>query len=261
MYKINATQISDQINLESLQTDFTAELLFVNYYELFYEVGTEQYISVLKYGVVCFLNCDDTVSNDFIQVVSRHCKYFYDSELSKEYYIDPNAYEVKFGFNKGDINYVDIETMRLIMLNIAQSVALDYYFEKSRILLEETNKHTSVLEVRGKLAISDKKLKQFIGKTLNLKNEIVANLHIFDSPPETKQNDYLIRIDIELKQALNMEKRSDNIHEDLKIIREHLELFSDILHHGASMKLEWVVMILVLIEVFDLIYRGYILKH
>ncbi len=261
MYKINATQISDEINLESMQADYTAELLYTNYYELFYEVGTEQYISVLKYGVVCFLNCDDTISNDFNQVVSKHCAYFYDSELTKEYYIEPVAKEVKFGFNKADLVYCDIETMRLIMLNLAQSVALDYYFQKARILLEETNKHTSVLEARGKLSISDKKLKQFIGKTLNLKNEIVANLHIFDSPPETWQSDYLIRIDIEMKQALYMEKRSDNIHEDLKIIREHLELFSDILHHGASMKLEWVVMILVLIEVFDLIYKGYILKH
>lgn len=261
MYKILATQIADHINFETLQEGYTAELLYANYYELFYEVGTEQYISVLKYGVVCYLNCDDSKSNEFTRIVSQHCNYFYDSELTKVYYIEPNARELKFGFNKTDLTYCDIETMRLVMLNLAQSVALDYYFQKARILLEETNKHTSVLETRGKLAISDKKLKQFIGKTLNLKNEIVSNLHIFDSPPETWQSDYLIKIDIELKQALYMEKRSDNIHEDLKIIREHLELFSDLLHHGASMKLEWVVMILVLIEVFDLIYKGYILKH
>jgi len=260
MYKVIATQISDSINIDSFQAAYTAELIYANYYQLYYEVGSEQYISVLKYGVVCFLNLDDSHINEFTEIVSQHCKYFYDSELNKEYYIEPNATETKFGFNKADLTYCDIESMRLIMLNIAQSVALDYYFQKARILLEETNKHTQVLETLGKLAISDNKLKKFIGKTLNLKNQILENLHIFDTVPEVWQSEYLIKIDIELKAALYMERRSNNIHEDLKIIREHLELFSDIMHHGASMKLEVVVVVLVLIEVFDLIIKGYILK-
>lgn len=260
MYIVKAIQISDHINLDSFRTGYDAELLYANHFELYYEVDTEKYLSVLKYGVVCFLNFDEAAINDFIDIVSNHCKYFYDSELVKEYYIETNAAEVKFGINKADLTYIDIETMRLVMLNIAQSVALDYYFQKSRILLEETNKHTSVLEKLGKLKISDKNLKKFIGKTLNLKNQILENLHIFDSIPETWQSDYLIKIDIELKAALHMERRSENIHEDLKIIREHLEYFSDIIHHSASTKQELIVIVLVFIEVFDIIIRGYLFK-
>lgn len=260
MYKIIATQISDNINIDAFKEAYNAELLYTNYYELFYEVGTEQYLSVLKYGVVCFLNFEEDQINDFTKLISKYCVYFYDSELNKEYFINPNASDVKFGINEADLTYCDIENMRLLMLNLAQSVALDYYFQKVRILLEETNKHTSILEKKGKLDISDKNLKKFIGKTLNLKNQIIENLHIFDSIPETWQSDYLIRIDTEMKNALYMEKRSGNIHEDLKIIREHLEYFSDIIHHSTSTKQEMIVIVLVLIEVFDLIIRGYILK-
>ncbi len=259
MYKAIATQISDHINIETFQTVYDAELLYSNYYELFYEVGTEQYVSVFKYGVVCYLNFDNKQTNIFLDAISNHCNYFYDSELNKEYFLKPNCSDIKFGYNKADLTYCDIETMRLIMLNLAQSVALDYYFQQSRILLEETNKHTSVLEKRGKLAISDMALKKFIGKTLNLKNTIVENLHIFDSIPETWQSDYLIRIDIDMKSALYMEKRSANVHEDLRIIREHLEYFSDIMHHSASAKLEMIVIVLVMIEVLDIIFRGYII--
>lgn len=261
MFKITANQISDSIDIDQFQLHYTGELLYSNYYELFYEVGTEQFISVLKYGVVCFMNVSNSKTDEFIKTVSNHCKYFYDSELTKDYYIEPNSPEIKFGCNKATLTYVDIETMRLIMLNLAQSVALDYYFQQSRVLLEETNKHTIVLEKRGKLEISDKNLKKFIGKTLNLKNKILENLHIFDSVPETWQSDFLLKIDIELKNALYMERRSDTIHEDLKIIREHLEYFSDIMHHSASTKLETIVIVLVLFEVIDIIVRGYILPH
>ena len=88
-----------------------------------------------------------------------------------------------------------------------------------------------------------------------MKNQIIENLHIFDSVPETWQSDNLNLIDIGMKEALNMEKRSEKIHEELTIIKEQLELFADLMHHGASMKLEWVVIVLVFIEVFDLIYQ------
>jgi uncharacterized Rmd1/YagE family protein len=259
MYKIVANQISDNISIDTFQSAYNAELLYANYYELFYEVGTEQYVTILKYGVVCFLNFDDDLTNEFNKIISQHCKYFYDSELVKEYYINPDAKDTKFGYNKADLAYCDIESIRLIMINIAQSVALDYYFQQARILLEETNKHTSALEKYGKLKISDIALRKFIGKTLHLKNQIVENLHIFDSLPETWQSDHLIKIDFGLKAALFMERRSANIHEDLRIIREHLEYFSDILHYTTSTRLEWIVIILVFIEVFDLIIRGYIL--
>ena len=238
MFKVISSQISDNIDIDSFKRVYSAELLYSDHVELFYEVDTEVYVSVFKYGVVCFFNYDDTSISEFTKLISQHCIYFYDSELNKEYQIEPQAKELKFGFNKAEITYFDIDTLRLIMLNTAQSVALDYYFQKARILLEETNKHTSILEKNGKLTISDKEIKKFIGQTHNLKNQIVENLHIFDSAPETRQSDYLIKIDFELKRALYMEKRSLNIHEELQIIREHLEYFSGIMNHGASMRLE-----------------------
>jgi uncharacterized Rmd1/YagE family protein len=222
---------------------------------LFYEVDTEQYISIFKYGVVCFLNFDDAKINEFIKLISQHCKYFYDSEMTKEYQIEPNAKETKFGFSKAALTYCDIESMRLIMLNLAQSVALDYYYQQSRILLEETNTHTAFLEKRGKVLLSNTELKKFIGKTLNLKNRIVENLHIFDSIPETWQSDHLIKIDIGMKEALYMVKRSDSVHEQLKIIREHLEYFGDIMHHSVSTKQELIIIVLVFIEVVDIIMK------
>ena len=255
MYHIVAHQISDNIDTDTFQTVFTAELINSNHFELFFEVDANRYVSVFKYGVVCFLNYKDNEINDFIELISKHCKYFYDSELTKEYQVELDAKETKYGTRKAELTYCDIEGMRLIMLNIAQSVALDYYFQQSRVLLEETNKHTSLLEKKGKVLMSGIELKKFLGKTLNLKNRIVENLHIFDSVPETWQSDSLIIIDNGMKEALHMEKRSNNIHEELKIIREHLEYFSDIMNHSMSTKAELIIVVLVAIEVVDIIAR------
>ena len=255
MYNLLAQQISDNIDIDSFQAIYPAELINATHYELFYEVDSRRYVSVFKYGVICFLNFNDTEANEFIKLISQHCKYFYDSELTKEYQIKLDAENNKYEYRVVELTYCDFDTLRLIMMNVSQSVALDYYFQQSRILLEETNQHTSNLEKHGKILISDKELKKFIGKTLNLKNRIVENLHIFDSLPETWQNDELIKIDIGMKDALYMIKRSDSVHEDLKIIREHLEYFGDIMHHGTSTKQENIVIFLVLIEVIDILIK------
>jgi uncharacterized Rmd1/YagE family protein len=66
-----------------------------------------------------------------------------------------------------------------MMLHVSQSVVLDYFSKQTTRLLEETHTHTLVLEQKGKLDISGRSLKRFIGKTLNLKNRIAENLELF----------------------------------------------------------------------------------
>jgi uncharacterized Rmd1/YagE family protein len=255
MYKIFALQISDSIDLKSLQNDFASELIFSNHNELFYEVDTEVYISVFKYGAVCFFNCKEERKNDFIKLLSKHCKIFYDSELSKEYNVEPTTGELKFEFNSIKINYIDIDCIKLIMLNIAQSVTLDYYLQFAKIQLGETSKHTELLEKKGNLLLSNKKVKRYIGQTHNLKNQLVENLSIFDIATEIKQNDYLIKIDIGMKEALLMERRSYNIQNELETVREHLDFFSNIINQKKSAIMEWVIVLLLAIFALDVLFR------
>jgi len=257
MFKIFATQISDEINLDSFRVQYSAELLYSNYYELFYEVDTEIYVSIFKYGVVCFFNFDDARMDEFIKLISGHCIYFYDCELNKNFLIEPDSQELKFGFNKMKIVYYDIDAIKLIMLNIAQAVALENYFQLARIQLKKTSKFTTLLEKNGKLSITDKELKKFIGKTHNLKNQIVENLSLLDSISDIEHNEYLIIIDEGMKDALYIEKRAKNIYDELTIIREHLEYFNDIIKHKSSTKLEWIVIALLIIFVIDIVIERF----
>jgi uncharacterized Rmd1/YagE family protein len=142
--------------------------------------------------------------------------------------------------------------IRLVMLNLSQSVALDRYSEITEELLVETNKHTSYLEEKGKLDISGNSLKRFIGKILNIKNKISENLYIFDSPESTWENEQLNKINQDLKRTFDLQDRYRLIHDRIDIIKENLELFKDIMDHKESSKLEWIIIILIVIEVIDL---------
>ena len=139
------------------------------------------------------------------------------------------------------------------MLNVSHSVALDFYSEQSDVLLEGTNHQIQFLENEGKLNISGKNLRRYIGRTLNLKNKISQNLYIFDSPPETWEDENLNKIDIGLKKTFDLQIRYRNIQEDLQIIKENLELFKDLMQYKKSTLLEWIVILLILVEVVNLL--------
>lgn len=145
------------------------------------------------------------------------------------------------------------------MLNTSQSVALNGYSEITEELLMETNKHTKYLENKGKLDISGNKLKRFIGKVLNIKNRILENLYIFDSPVITWENEQLNKLNTDLKQTFDLKDRYRLIHDRIEIIKENLELFKDIMDHKESSRLEWVIIILIVIEVVDMFIAKFLL--
>ena len=253
MHRVLSYQIADAIDLRQFRGVFKAEVHFSDADELLYRMDTDQFIYVFKYGVVCFLNCDAIRISDFLRLVSPYCKYKREENLTEEYLVEDGAPEIRIGYNKIEIMRADIEVLRLIMLNVSQSVALDYYSEQTTKLMEDTNYHTQILEQKGRLAIRGNSLKRYIGRTLLLKNRIAENLYIFDSPPETWDDESLNKIDTELKRTFDLQDRTRNIHEGLNIIRDNLELFRALLQYRHGTVLEWIVIALIAVEVINMI--------
>lgn len=250
--KVLAYQIADGIDIKGFKNSFRAQVHFSDTDEVFYIIDDDKFIYVFKYGVVSFLNHDEVKISEFIQFITPYCKNFSEVKLSEEFEIDTGAKEIRFGFNKIEIMSPNVDIFRLIMLNVSQSVALDYYYEVTNKLLLETNLQTQYLEKKGRLYISGRNLKKYIGRTLNLKSNISENLYIFDSPPETWEDEDLNKIDIGLKKTFDLQVRFRHIQESLQIIKENFELFKDIMQYRSSYVLEVIIIILILLEVINL---------
>ena len=131
MQQVLSYQIADSIDIKNFKNAFKAEVYYGDADELFYHTDTDKFIYVFKYGVVCFLNSDPIRISEFLAYISKFCKNRFEENLTEEYLIRTNAPENKIGYNQIEIVGSDTEVLRLIMLNVAQSVALDYYFEAS----------------------------------------------------------------------------------------------------------------------------------
>lgn len=256
--KVNAYQYAESIDVKTFKSDFTVEVNYSSSDELFFKMEDGRYVYVFKYGVICFLNYDAVKIAEFFKLIKQYSKNPIENKLFEEFLIETGCKQNSFGYNKVEITKSDSDTLRLIMLNVSHSVALDYYSDQSDILLEGTNHQIQYLENKGKLNISGNNLRRYIGRTLNLKNKISQNLYIFDSPPETWEDENLNKIDIGLKKTFDLQIRYRNIQEDLQIIKENLELFKDLMQYKKSNLLEWIVILLILIEVVNVLVDKFI---
>ena len=251
--KVLAYQIADSIDIKGFKNSFKAEILYSDNDEIFYLIDPDKYIYIFKYGVVSFLNYDELKISEFIRFITPFCKNFSESRHNEEFDIETGADEIRFGFNKIEILSPNADVFRLIMLNVSQSVALDYYYEITNKLLMETKLQTQYLEQKGRLNISGTNLKKFIGRTLNLKSSIAENLYIFDAPPETWEDEDLNKIHNGLKKTFDLQVRFRHIQESLQIIKDNFELFKDIMQYRSSYVLEIIIILLILVEVVNLV--------
>jgi len=251
--RVISFQVADNIDVRQFKNVFTANIHYADMEELFYDIGNQKYLYVFKHGIVSFIGYSETEMSAFLQLIKPYCKNYIEQRLSDEFDIETGAPSVIYGFSKVEIPKADIETLRLIMLNVSQSVALDYYDQQTNLLLAETNYHTQILEKKGKIELGGINLKKYIGRTLNLKNKIAANLYIFDSPEETWENEALNQLDVGLKKTFELQSRFRNVHEGLAIVKENLELLRDLLQNRNSARLEWIIIILILVEVINLL--------
>ncbi|MDF0707727.1 RMD1 family protein [Flagellimonas okinawensis] len=254
----HAHQIAEAISVPSCKTMFRGRLIVSDNDELFFERYKGEFVYIFKYGVVCTYNAGPEEREKVIDEVLPHCKNPLETRLVEKIEICVGNKEDKITYDKVNLAKFHVDALRLIMLHVSQSIALNRYAWISGEILADTEKHTSNLEVNGRLSIGGTKLKKYIGRVLNVKNRISENLYIFDSPEATWEDGELNKLDQHLKATFDLKNRYRSIHDQLEIIKDNLDLFKEITFHRENNRLEWVIIILILVEVMDLLLIKFI---
>ncbi len=246
--------VNSNINIETIKNSLLFELVKEEPTELLYKTETGGYIFIANYGSVVFVDVEQGEQTHILRSIRELLSIEYTADFESEKYtieIDSKK-QRKVLFNKVILESYQEDKVYTVMFSIAQSIALDYYSSQSEQLLEETRVYTTQLETKGRVDLKGRKLIQYIGKVLNIKNHIARNLYIFDTPQLMWEEQSLDQLHSALTRELDITLRYRYIQENLGIVQENLELFKDLSQHSHNAQLEWIIIILILIEVIDL---------
>ncbi len=253
-HSIVGYHLGEKLDLKTIKHSLAFECIYADPTELIYQNEDESFFQIFDYGSIVFLGVDNSIKTEIINNI-RNILELDTQELCTENFaieIDPEA-PYKVMFNRIRVPKLNLDLAKVLMINMAQSVALDNYIEQSNSLLGQTELFSAELEAKGKLSIKGKKLLKYIGRTLNLRNRIAQNLYIFDNPDLVWNDEFLNRVNDDLNRELDIRLRHRNLQENLNIVKENLEMLKDIYQHSHSSFLEWIIIILIAIEILNLI--------
>jgi required for meiotic nuclear division protein 1 len=253
--KITAFYLAEGIRLKALKEAYAGSLLQETPFELFYRVDEDRYFYVFDYGAVVFANMDDTDMSKNLALLQPLSQRPLAEKLRDDFEIVLHANEpLHFGFGSLNCPRITEDVAKIVMMNVAHSVSMDFYTRRVEELLAEIHVFTNQMEQEGTIHISRSNMIKFIGRMLNSKNRIIENLFIFDSPDLTWDDEYLDKIHLGLARTFEIQSRFKEVEYTFKVIEDNLSVFRELYLHRESSKLEWIIIALICIEVFDLIW-------
>ena len=252
--KLFAFLVANQFDIKGIKTFLDIKPQADTSSELFYRFASDKFQYYFNFGVIVFTGYTEDEMKWAIKTVTNFQKNPLAAPLRDDYELELRENEaISFDFNRLVLNKVEERVTRLAMFNLAQSIALDHYHGVTENLLTEVKDFTNQLEQTGKLKISRKNMMRFIGRALGTQNEIAENIYIFDAPDLVWDDEYLDRLNQGLSKHFDLRVRFSEIEYTLRIIEDNLRVFSEIINQRESNLLEWIIIILILVEVFDLL--------
>ena len=107
------------------------------------------------------------------------------------------------------------------------------------------------MEKNGKLSIRERTILKMIGKAFHTQNQIAENLYIFDAPSITWIDEFYNALHMKLASHFELSTRFKSIENTIKLAENSLQSFLEVKHHSESSRLEWIIIVLILVEVAD----------
>jgi len=185
----------------------------------------------------------------------------------KEFEKDPlTKYELdEFTFVYGDGMKIEEDEITLqnkhaltklaISYGLAQSVKLSIFEEVVQTTIDRSKNLPNNLAQKGKIPLSRKEISQKMGELFIERNYINLHTEVLDTPEFFWENPELENFYRRISHYLDVSKRVEVLNKRLTIIHELFEILSSELNHQHSSRLEWTIIILIVIEVIIALLR------
>lgn len=152
-------------------------------------------------------------------------------------------------FERVSLRRLTQENMKIISRALAQSVALDNFENRIREVLSQTQPIVTGMRESGRLGLSEKQTVQAVGFVMDVRANVLANLTLFDDPPEAWESASIARLVSRLYDHFDLEERLSAIKEKLGYLTDLNSTLLELLGNRKSRNLEWIIIVLIAIEI------------
>jgi uncharacterized Rmd1/YagE family protein len=221
--------------------------------------GAHGCVVLLRYGAVVFFGVEPIEEIAFLS----HLRPFVGDPLGAPEIdevvicVDPNKSE---GFENQTILLHEMSTERLqaVAEILGKSVALSYYESQVSQAFDRIEPLANNLEQNGKGLANGKQLLRHSGGALLIQHKMVGRIEVGEKPELLWERPELERLYARLEDEYELKERHLAMERKLELISRTVEILLELFQSNRSLRLEWYVVGLILLEILLSLYEIFI---
>ncbi len=211
-----------------------------------------QYAALYRFGSIVYFNFDST--KHFTEILQKDALLRNDTVRSEQFDIvlTDNHPTEETQTVTGDyclVDQLDMNNVAVISNIMAQTVALDSYSDIVDDLLHNFASINSTVTKTGSFSSTDKSsLFKTVAQNNSIFIDMISKIGIKDRSDTVWNMTKYETIHYGLKEEFEIEDRFQNIEFKLNLIQKNAKFFLEVLHHQKSNNLEWIIVVLILLE-------------
>ena len=183
----------------------------------------------------------------------------YKLEINEDMDIDSiEDYDFELSYDSIVVKSLEKYQMSILATILAKSVALRKIEADIDILMDELENVMNFLD-EGRLKLSDKGLAKMSAKVLRFKYNSLSNLMLLEKPDVAWNKEEAEQFFASLRELFELKDRYERLRHKTEVLMDITEVFSGLTHAKRGNKLEWMVIILIAIElilsIIDKVFR------
>jgi len=144
---------------------------------------------------------------------------------------------------------LSIERLQVVAGVLAKSVVLAYYEKAVGTTFDQVEPLAEQLKHKGRGGAGSKVLLQRIGGILSIQSKIVGRVEVSDKSELLWEFPALERLYTRMEDEYEIKERHLALERKLQLITRATETILDLLQHNRSLRVEWYIVILIVIEI------------
>ncbi|MEI8321235.1 MAG: RMD1 family protein [Alphaproteobacteria bacterium] len=208
-------------------------------------------IFFFDYGCVVFWNVPKKTEHSILETLKNFSAHPYHKQESDEFEYEVSRKEPKTLISNGVITLSGTKVFKKLVVSFAlsQSVKLMTFEEVILNAIEDTRNMPEEMALHGKVSLSRKEISQKMGRIFIVRHSVNLHTEMLDIPeffweyPEYESLYKMILKDFDVPQRLEVLNRR------MEMIQELFSMLGGELNHQHSSLLEWIIIILISVEI------------
>jgi uncharacterized Rmd1/YagE family protein len=250
-----AILLGERIDLKGLES---TQRLAAN--PLLISAGERQYAALFRYGAVVLFGVNPLQEVTFVDQLAR---------LVGQPYAKRETEETRLRLDSGGEDRVEggeivlreatAESLQVIADVLAKSVVLGYYEASLRAIFDAVEPFALGLKGGGRATPKDRDLLRYIGDTLLTQHKMVGRVEVGEKPDVLWEMPGLARLFSRLEDEYELQERKLAVDRKLDLISRTVETLVDLLQNKRALRVEWYIVILIVIEIVLTLYQLFFL--